>query len=76
MSEDLLEEIRKIRQSQTRMEQAVLGDTEIGVPGLVKRMGAVEGKVGTMQKERVKLVGVVTGAGFVVSALATYVFGR
>jgi hypothetical protein len=76
MSAELLEEIRKIRQSQHRMEQAVLGDPDIGLPGVVKRVGAVEGKVKVMQNERIKLIGMVSGAGFVVSALATYVFGR
>jgi hypothetical protein len=72
----ILEEIRQIRASQKRMEQAVLGDSEIGVTGLVKRVGSVEGKVNIMQKERIKLVGMVTGAGFVVSLLVSYVFGR
>jgi hypothetical protein len=72
----ILEEIRQIRASQKRMEQAVLGDSEIGMTGLVKRVGSVEGKVNTMQKERIKLFGMVTGAGFVVSLLVSYVFGR
>ena len=76
MSDVLLSEIREIRQSQKRMEQAVLGDPEIGVPGLVKRTGAVEGKVKVIESDRIKLTGVVTGASFVISILGAYIFGR
>lgn len=76
MSDPLLEEMRLIRASQSRIETAVLGDAELGVPGLVKRVGTVEGKVKTMQNERLKLIGMVGGASFVLSLAATYLFGH
>jgi len=65
--ESIIDELRRIRDSQSRIEQAVLGDVVIGVPGLVKRTGALEGKVKSMQDERLRLAGMIIGASSVVS---------
>ncbi|HWA27842.1 MAG TPA: hypothetical protein VG734_19460 [Lacunisphaera sp.] len=59
-----------------RIETALIGDSEMGNPGLVKRVGAVEGKVKTIQNDRIKLIGAVTGASFVISIIATWFFGK
>lgn len=67
MNDPVLDELRIIRASQKRMEQAVLGDPEIGVPGLVKRVGAVEGKVKLLQTDRIKLIAASGGASLVIS---------
>lgn len=66
---DLLAAIREIRSSQKRLEQAVIGDPDIGVTGVVKRLGTVEGKVKNIEKERVKLAGIIIGASGVISVV-------
>jgi hypothetical protein len=76
MSHEENQRLVKIEQAVGRIETALVGDSEMGNPGLVKRVGTVEGKVKTLQTERVKFLGAVAGASFVLSLLATYIFGR
>lgn len=68
--------IQNIEEALARIETALIGDSEMGNPGLVHRVGTVESKVKHIEGDRLKLIGVVTGVGGVVSLLITYVFGK
>jgi alcohol dehydrogenase YqhD (iron-dependent ADH family) len=76
MSHDESSRLEKIEGALKRIETALVGDSEMGNPGLVKRVGTVEGKVKILQAERVKFLGAVAGASLVLSILATFIFGH
>lgn len=69
MSEERLQSIEK---SVGRIELALLGDSTLGVPGMVKRVGAVEGKQKASDKQRLYLVGFVAGVSGTVTLLVNY----
>ncbi|HVT74593.1 MAG TPA: hypothetical protein VHD61_15775 [Lacunisphaera sp.] len=67
--EEIAEEQHRQGEAQRRVELAVLGDNELGVPGMVKRVGTVEGKLRNIERDHLKRMGMVAGASAVISVV-------
>lgn len=54
---------------------ALVGNTELGHPGLVRRMDSVEKKLTSQEHQMLKWAGVVTGLSIALGALKQKLFG-
>lgn len=73
MNDDRLD---KIQDSVSRIERGLFGDSPMGDPGLVKRLGAVEGKVKNHERKLVEWGGIIIGASAIVSLVVAFLTSR
>lgn len=68
--------LENIERAVDRIERGLFGDPEMGDSGLVKRLGAVEGKVKNHERRLVEWGGVIVGASAIISLVVAFLTSR
>ncbi|MGA1670637.1 MAG: hypothetical protein ACO39X_05760 [Candidatus Nanopelagicaceae bacterium] len=61
--DEILAHLTKLEDRLVRIENALVGDREMGVPGMVKRLDDVENKVAIFERRMNKIFWICVGAG-------------
>ena len=61
--DEILAHLTKLEDRLVRIENALVGDREMGVPGMVKRLDDVESKVAIFERRMNKIFWICVGAG-------------
>lgn len=61
--DEILEHLNKLEDRLERIENALVGDRDMGVPGMVRRLDDVESKVAIFERRMNKIFWICVGAG-------------
>lgn len=61
--DEILQHLNKLEDRLERIERALVGDRDMGVPGMVKRLDDVESKVALIDRRMSKIFWICVGAG-------------
>ena len=61
--DEILAHLNKLEDRLERIENALIGDRDMGVPGMVKRLDDVESKVAIFERRMNKIFWICVGAG-------------
>ena len=61
--DEILAHLSKLEDRLERIENALIGDRDMGVPGMVKRLDDVESKVAIFERRMSKIFWICVGAG-------------
>ena len=73
--DEVLAHLNKLEDRLERIENALVGDRDMGVPGMVKRLDDVEVKVSTIERRMSKIFWICVGAGTGSAGIAQLISG-